>query len=296
MPIKLRMLMKRLRRILLGTSFITTLVCVVLLLNFTAPNPTGRRYSSEMPVTTGQGSSQEIGVSGERVLSIDLGVPRNENPTELQCFCNNLTPAYSPSINECRSCIAFAQLTSPYRRPDFVSPNFIAESKNTQGLFYENRDFDQIGDYVIAARAMGRPLWVFVRVNTNVDPEYYEMVRSTGGDIVPYFTVAGYQDPLDRLAFGMLWVALVVFAFSGLLEFLAQVVQPAPVKVKAIVPSEPIQIIPPAPTKAKVQPENRDLRRAIRDADAVEDFLKRTEEKARSTIDREKTREDDDLL
>jgi hypothetical protein len=57
--------------------------CVVLLLNFTAPNPTGRRYSSESPLMTGQGSAQQIGLSAERVLARDLGIARNEALTSV---------------------------------------------------------------------------------------------------------------------------------------------------------------------------------------------------------------------
>ncbi|HEX2621081.1 MAG TPA: hypothetical protein VHL11_13060 [Phototrophicaceae bacterium] len=49
--------MRTLRRLLLGTALIGIIVSVILLLNFTAPNPTGRRYSSAVPVTTRQRTS-----------------------------------------------------------------------------------------------------------------------------------------------------------------------------------------------------------------------------------------------
>lgn len=214
--------MKKLRRSLILLALVCFAVSLVLLLNFTAPNPTGRRYSSESPITTGQGSAQQIGVSAERILARDLGIPRNEDPDQRQCFCNSGQPA--PPLSECRVCMAYAQLsTSTYRRPDFVAPGFIAESKNRQNLLYTYEDqVEQLGDYVLGARALGRPLWLYTRVNTQLSPEFYRLVESTGGGIVPYFTVPGYVDPVDRAAtIGLLTsgVALAVLILWGQLEY-----------------------------------------------------------------------------
>lgn len=199
--------MKSLWRILFTVSMGVIVVSVILLLNFTAPNPTGRRYSSEMPVTTGQGNAEQIGLSGERILSRDLGIPRNEEPDFRQCFCNYLPPHHSaPPPSECRVCIAQVQMTSSYRRPDFIGFNYIAESKNSRNLLYDGREVNQIGDYVLAARAMNKPLWIFIRVNTNIDPEFIRLAESTGGGVVPYFTVPGYVDPVDQAATAGLFI------------------------------------------------------------------------------------------
>lgn len=214
--------LKTVRRSLILVLFIILVSSLVLLLNVTAPNPTGRRYSSESPLTTGQGSIQQIGTTAERILARDLGVPRNEDPDQRQCFCNS--GASAPPLAECRVCMAYAQLsTSTYRRPDFVAPGFIAESKNRQNLLYTQEDqVEQIGDYVIGAKALGRPLWLYTRVNTQLSPEFYQLVESTGGGVVPYFTVPGYVDPVDqaaRIGLVVSGVGLLLLIVWGRLEY-----------------------------------------------------------------------------
>lgn len=198
-----------LRRSTMVIALVVALICIILLLNFTAANPTGRRYSSASPTTTG--TSNSIGVSGERILANDLGIPRNEQADQRRCICNSPSNrTVAPPVTECRVCTAYAQLTSQFRRPDFMNDNFMGESKNSQGLLYTGRETDQIGDYAIAARAMNIPLWVYTRVDTRVDPEFRNMVESTGGGIVPYFTAPGYVDPVDRAARIGLGVSAVV--------------------------------------------------------------------------------------
>jgi hypothetical protein len=189
--------MKRIVRITFVVALVVSIISLVLLLNFTAPNPTGRRYSSRVPLSTGQASFSQIGLDGERVLSDDLHLPRNDAPDQLQCICNN---KWSVDPKTCRVCVVSTQLTAPYRRPDFVAPNYIAESKNAQNLYIESRDMAQIVDYAQAAKALNRPLWVFTRVNTDIDPQFLQTVNATGGGVVPYFTVAGYVDPIDQTA------------------------------------------------------------------------------------------------
>lgn len=206
--------MKTLRRSMFLLSILMIVVSVILLLNFTAPNPTGRRYSSQTPLSTGQANASKIGLDGERILAVDLGLPRNDRPDQLQCFC--AAGARNLAVSECRVCMSYAQLsTSTYRRPDFIGINFVVESKNTQNLFYDNRTFDQITDYAISARALGWPLWVFTRVNTQIDPEYYDLVASTGGAIVPYFVVSGYADPIDTAATKALIAGAVLLGVSS---------------------------------------------------------------------------------
>ncbi len=164
--------MRLFRRLALVIALIVAVVCVVLLLNFTAPNPTGRRYSSTSPLTSG--SAQAIGLSAEQILSQDLRTPRNDDPDQRQCFCNNSNR--TPS--ECNVCVTSDPSISTYRRPDFVSANFIAESKNRQNLLYTYNDqVDQITDYVTEARLLHRPLWLYTRVNTLLAPQFYTLVE-----------------------------------------------------------------------------------------------------------------------
>lgn len=254
--------MKTLRRSILVLSIFMVVVSVILLLNFTAPNPTGRRYSSQVPLSTGQANAGSIGLDGERILAADLGLPRNDRPDQLQCFCT--AGARNPAMSECRVCMSYAQLsTSTYRRPDFIGANFVVESKNTQNLFYDNRTFEQIADYAISARALGWPLWVFTRVNTQIDPEYYDLVASTGGAIVPYFVVSGYADPVDTAATKALIAGVVLLGMSGGWILLAG-------RVKLTRP------------KRERQPKS-----PLRDLD---DYVQKTRERARREIDTEDSR------
>src|SRR5579859_7222610 len=152
--------MKRLRRIIAILAVIVIAICGLLLLNFTAPNPTGRRYSSETPLLSGQ--SLAVGNDAERILSNDLHLPNNNDPDQRQCFC----PAQPPQPpNGCKVCIAKVPFSDPSfssRRPDFVGPTFIAESKNVQTLLVKQSGLlPQINDYAQGAKTSGRQLWVF---------------------------------------------------------------------------------------------------------------------------------------
>jgi hypothetical protein len=205
---------KTIRRLLFLLALAGMILCGILLLNFTASNPTRRRYSSQTPLTTGQGTGAEIGQDAERILSKDLGVPPNDRSGQRQCIC-----VRGAALNsDCNSCLITLSGISGFRRPDFVSSSFIAESKNQQSLLYTNRDFPQIQDYVQAAKALHRPLWVYIRVNTDIDPAYRDLVESTGGGIVRYFTVPGYQDPTDREAQTGLVVCVTMFSGNLLIE------------------------------------------------------------------------------
>lgn len=265
-----------LRRVIILLSFVIALVCIVLLLNITAANPTGRRYSSESPVI--QGTSQSIGISGERILAADLNTIRNERSDMRQCICQGPGPR---SVSECRVCSAYAQITSSYRRPDFVTGSYIAESKNGTSLLYSGREVDQIGDYVIAARALGIPLWVYTRVDTRVDAEFMDIVRTTGGDVVPYFTVPDYVDPVDQAATSGLLGALGVLFFMGFWETSAQYIRRRPKPPKRDKPRRP---------RGR---SNDPVSRAMRTTKATEDFQDDAEESARHDIDIEDARHDD---
>jgi hypothetical protein len=76
----------------------------------------------------------------------------------------------------------------------------MAESKNTLNLRYPGDVFNQISDYALAAKLLNRPLWVYTRVDTVIAPDFYDIVHSTGGNVIPYFTYPGYVDPVDEAA------------------------------------------------------------------------------------------------
>jgi hypothetical protein len=187
-----------------------------MLLDFTASNPTGRRNSSESPLTTDQGTANAIGLSGEEVVAHDLGIPRNEQVNQRQCICKDESNA--PPASECRTCFVYISSITSYRRPDFVAPNFIAEVKNVKRLLYSGREVEQINDYVTAAIALKRPLWLYVRVDTYVEPPFKDLVKSTGGRVVRYLTVPGHVDPIDSAARVVLFVALVMMILIALME------------------------------------------------------------------------------
>jgi hypothetical protein len=260
--------MKLIRRLICLVALSVVLVCIVLLLNFTAPNPTGRRYSSETVST--RGSVQSIGLSGEEILSRDLRTPRNEAADQRQCVCNN--PNSPPSASECRVCVAYDASISTFRRPDFIGANFIAESKNRQNLLYTHADqVDQITDYVTAARVMQRPLWLFVRVDTVLDPVFYQLAESTGGGVVRYFATPGYIDPVDQVAGKALPIAAILVIITGVWELGAQRVSaPRP-------PSNPVA-------------------EAKRKTDSAENFAKAAKDRAQRKIDVEDSRQDDPKL
>lgn len=185
--------MRKLRWGMFFVSLITAFICVLLLLNITAPNPTGRRYaSSEVMIT---GSPQAIGSDAERVLAHDLGIPNNNQAEQRHCICNSSSGNTVP--NQCNVCLVTTPLRSTsHRLPDFMTDTFIADSKNVGKLM----SADQIADFALAAHLLDQPLWIFVRVNSIVDDVYHELVESTGGGVVYYFPSSGYHDPVDEFA------------------------------------------------------------------------------------------------
>lgn len=263
--------MRRLRQFLLLVASLVLLVCIVLLLNFTAPNPTGRRYSSETVDITG--SSYDIGLSGERVLSKDLRLPRNEEIGQQQCICNLLNTQDSRP-NQCRSCFASITTTASYRLPDFVSDRFIADSKNEKRL--TPSDPTQITDYALVALELKRPLWLYVRTDTFVRAEYTQLAEATGGGVVYYFTTPGYVDPIDQLAFRGAALSLGVIG-------IIQLVPRLPRKRR----KQSAQPQAPPPPRDKVGDK---LHRKVAD---MESFAKQGKDRARRTIDEEDSRHEE---
>jgi hypothetical protein len=201
-------LFRRLRILLLLAAFITASLCVILPLNVTAPNPTGRRYSSETPPTTGQASTALIGGVAEEILAHDLRTVNNNLAGQRQCFCS---AAYTSQRvpRDCNVCTVHLPQIETYRRPDFISDRFIADSKNVQQL---TSPAPQLMAFALGAEALHRPLWIYVRVNTIVDPHLESMVELTGGDVVYYFAVPGYIDPVDQAARQGLVASVIVFS------------------------------------------------------------------------------------
>jgi len=254
---------RNLPRYLLAAGIVLFVICAILLLDFTAPNPTGRRYSS-VPINTLL-STTDKGIQGEDILAADLHLPNNNSPDQLVCFCNSTNISSRPPLNECRTCSAYAQTITTYRRPDFFGKNFVAEVKNAQGLLYEyDKQLEQISDYAIAAKSLGIPLWLYVRVNSEIHPEYYRIVEATGGAIVHYLTEPGYIDPVDRISQIGLFISLLVIGVA--FTWLWVLSLPAKPKVSK-------------PRPAKKAP-----------ADFAEDYLMRRKAKAQKDIDTEDSR------
>lgn len=174
-------------------------------INVNVKNPTGRRYSSQHPLRTGDGTAQEIGADGERILADDLGLPNNNQVGQLQCACNQSLYAQTPP-NTCNTCFGYSSNINNFRIPDFVAQDYLAESKNVRELIAiradgeETRDYQQIRDLADVALILNMPLWVYVRVDTEADSAYTDIVDETGGGIIYYFAYDGYKHPVDTLA------------------------------------------------------------------------------------------------
>lgn len=192
--------MKANRRIIL--SFCLVLIAILsiawLVLLFAAPNPTHRWYSSEI-LNVDTTSNQERGLQGEYLLAQDLGLdrPTNERSNNAVCVCGIQFTGTTPS--QCSQCAVYTADVSNYRIPDFVTTLYIAEAKNRFSIAASDTDtLAQVTEMVAAARALQLPFYLFVRINSAIDPVYYDLARSTGGDVIHYFLV----DPYDtRLVF-----------------------------------------------------------------------------------------------
>lgn len=267
--------MKILLRLLMLFSFIAIVMAVILLLNFTAPNPTGRRYASEPTLRTGEGDTQAIGLSAELVLAHDLGLTRNDEPDQRQCVCNSTTASgdnFTPA--ECRVCFAYTPINAAHRRPDFISAQFIAESKNVRDLLYSRQDrADQISDYAAAARSLKIPLWLYVRVDSNLSPDFQKIISSTGGGIVYYFTYPGYVDQVDLGAQIVLLIAVITFLGSAVLLVVLSGRRPKWI------------VVTPRTSPAPRRPVADPITKTKRKTDAAEDFLNRSKDRAQRDAD-----------
>jgi hypothetical protein len=188
------------RRALLTCCIVVILVGIVLLLNLTAPNPTGRRYSGD--TVDLDASSTDKGLQGENILATDLNLwVTNERSTNPVCICNSRFEGTVPPGSTCGVCVAYSESVSNFRIPDFVTNGYFAESKNARDLIVSHaRDYEQIQEMAAVAEEINQPLWIYVRTETYVDHEYFNLARSTGGDVVYYFRDTLYVDPVDQIA------------------------------------------------------------------------------------------------
>jgi hypothetical protein len=209
--------MKHSRKIILSFCLIliVMLATASLILRFAAPNPTHRWYSSQIPDELARQSQVIDWRAAEIILAGDLGLPDNNLPENLQCFCS---PQHSAPPYQCNSCTSVVGLSN-YRIPDVVSNTIIADSK-----FYQNstlRVDEQLKDFALIADVTNRDLWIFVPIFEQGQEPYtsqaLELVQSTGGEIVAYYVVDGYENRLI-VEQAINNIILIVFIFtSGLL-------------------------------------------------------------------------------
>lgn len=249
-------MMRKLRPTFMAVLLVVMIAAFLIVLNITHPNPTGRRYSSEMIDLNI--SSQEKGLQAEAILESDLHTMRNDSPGNRQCICTNASTP--PVSSACTSCMAYIPELQINRRPDFITERYIAEVKNHgKGLYQSRRDMEELTDYVIAAQTLRLPLWIYLRTDTPIPDEFRVLIEATGGGVVSYLAVPGYVDVVGQ-------TALVVLVLSSgaltLLFFIEQ--RPRHARV----------IAAPAPGPTPAQP-----------IDELETFVKRSRDKAQRRID-----------
>ena len=265
--------MTNFRRIIYFIATVIIIVCAILLFTAYDPgNPTHRRYSSEVVLTIGDPG--DIGLSGEIVLSKDLGIPRNDEQKPRLVVCNKekYEEASSPPEDNTK-CIHFSKDIVNYRIPDFVTDDFMAEAKNSRGLLInQKRNYEQIKEIAKACIEKGIPLWLFVRHNTLVDNEYHEIVEETGGRILYYFSTEGYVNPTDHQLALIIAGTLCFLVSLIILEKLAKLI---------------MWLLPDSgkPKSSVVVPEHKSSRKARNTVDDYDQFMRSAGENARKTLD-----------
>lgn len=260
--------MKFLRRILLFSALMVIVGCAILLITAYDPsNPTHRRYSSEVVITTGK--DKDIGDSGEEVLSKDLRMPINDRQSPRQVICNTRFENQPPPESN-TECILYSDNIVNHRRPDFISleQGIIADSKNRK--IWNKSDIEQIREFAIAAEEFNLTLWIYVRQNTVVADDYHEVVESTGGRIIYYFqTEQPYIDPIDFYLLagivGGLGIILIWATIPGITVFFIST------------PQSPKSSIAISPHKSS--------RKAKQSFDTYDHFMRNASDNARKTLD-----------
>ncbi|MBN1286269.1 MAG: hypothetical protein JXB47_12795 [Anaerolineae bacterium] len=161
-----------------------------------------------------------------------------------------------------------------YRIPDFVGPDYIADSKNVSGDF--TNSLDQLQDFANAAATLGYSFWIYVRADTTPAPEHYEIARSTGGDVVHYFVGEDYHDGVDQAA--TIGVVASMAVAGGMIVLEIRVLWGSRRRPKRP-PSEP-------------RPRHDALGRAIQAVEDADEFKKRSKESGRRKAEIEDARED----
>ncbi|GAB4544778.1 MAG: hypothetical protein OHK0023_02090 [Anaerolineae bacterium] len=254
--------MKRFRRLTLIGAILIGALCLILLMNITAPNPTRRRYSSE-PVEI-DAPNRDKGTQAERILAKDLGVMDNNN--QRACICRQ-----KPS--QCSVCFADVPLRGNYtfRLPDIVTDRLIADAKNYRIMpasAANRRDLlDQLAVDVDAARMTGREVWVFTRVNTEIEPSFERELTEMGVKLVRYFSVHGHVDATDQAAQAGLLLSGVTIAMFGTAELMAQRSRPTAPRSRTVRvrPSKPSRPRDPITRAAKRADDTQDFMRRVRD-------------------------------
>jgi hypothetical protein len=205
------------RRILIVTVIIIILASTVsLILDTTAPNPTGRWFSSDIVDTSLDG--QVFGKQAEILLGHDLNLPQNDSlEGERRCFCN---VNHQAPPGRCNVCEAKSANISTWSIPDFISDGIIVDSK---AVAYFAVD-EQIRNFIEVTEIADRELWIYVRKDTIFSDTTRETIQATGGDIIPYFVVAAYSFWLiiEQAANNLLLFAIIIAVGLLIWEYIAQ--------------------------------------------------------------------------
>lgn len=263
--------MKTLRRTVFIIALLVIMVCAGLLITAYDPsNPAHRRYSSEVVLGTGQAPSEKIGADGERVLGKDLALSNNNKRNPRKIVCNTRYENQPPPENN-TECVVFSDEIKNYRIPDFVSNDFIAESKNVKDLLVTHeRDFQQITEIAIAAKTLNKPFWLYVRQTTKVSPEYYTLLDDIQGGIIHYFqTTEPYVDPIDFNLWQIIAIALGAMVVVLTWELLAKV----------------FAFFTPTPKSSVAISPHKTSRKAKQSVDDYDRFMRNAHDNARKTLD-----------
>jgi hypothetical protein len=246
------------KRITLALSLLSLILGFALVYSYHDDNPTGRLYSSSVVLDANQ---------AESVLSLDLGVERNDEGDNTQCICSQDGLSHA----RCNAC--FVSIGKQSAIPDFVTDTFIADSK-----FYPNSSFGlsspQIQAFIQASEILEVPLWIFVHVDTSVSDNTYQRIALTGGGVVHYFT----DNLFDAMASDVGWIMLILggLLFGG---FVALRVRQTLRQWDLPEPEDP-------PRHEKiVQPRDLPQDRAKKSMDEAEEFGKRLRGKIRIEIE-----------
>jgi hypothetical protein len=263
-------------RLLLIPAIMMLVICGVLLMNVTAPDPTGRRYSSADPVQVADDLNlPQPGRAAEEVLSWDLGIPRNDsNDGERACICNEAGEAITPP-GRCNLCVVHHPDVS-MAIPDFITDSYIADSKDYRSAILSTDE--QIRSFLTASDVLNIPLYIYMPHpedgNLRVSDSTRELIEATGGAVIPYFSYAGYIDPVDRLA--TIGLVLAVLLILGIVMLQLRNNRTDTHNTGDDEPGK-----------------NDSVDNAVDMTDATEEFMKRVERLSRQELDKKETRSDD---